>query len=90
MSCKYCQDGQMKAPVWKIAAIGDKNERYVEVNFCPNCGAPLTEPQPLTLAELEGMDGMLVWIVVTDESNFADPQDVINGWGFVRKSWVRQ
>jgi len=57
--------------------------------FCPMCGESLSEPQPLTLAELRERDGEPVYIVVLDKTVFADKDDAIDGWGLVRKSWVR-
>lgn len=44
---------------------------------------------PLTLDELKSMDGQPVWVRVIDHRNFADPKDDFDGWGMVRKSWVR-
>lgn len=32
------------------------------INFCPMCGEPLTEPEPLSLEALKQMDGDPVWI----------------------------
>lgn len=37
------------------------------VNFCPNCGEPLTQPEPLTLEQLQKMDGEPVWVKGIDE-----------------------
>jgi len=42
MNCNVCENGLLVAPVWRIAPIGVKKERYVEFNFCPNCGRKLT------------------------------------------------
>lgn len=44
---------------------------------------------PLTLEELRLMDGCPVWVEVIDHSVFADKADDFDGWGLVRKSWVR-
>jgi len=44
---------------------------------------------PLTLEELREMDGWPVWVKVLDHDAFADKADDFDGWGLVRKSWVR-
>ena len=33
-----------------------------KINFCPMCGEPLKEPEPLTLDELKARDRRPVWI----------------------------
>lgn len=46
-------------------------------------------PQPLTLEELQEMDGEPVWVMVVDHKVFADKDDDFDGWGMCRKSWAR-
>lgn len=48
-----------------------------------------TPNNPLSLEDLKNMDGQPVWVRVIDHRNFADPKDDFDGWGMVRKSWVR-
>lgn len=43
----------------------------------------------LTLEELRRMDGKPVWVHVVDHTVFADKEDDFDGYGLVRKSWVR-
>ena len=50
---------------------------------------PILRNGPLTLEELQKMKNHPVWVKVLDHSVFADPADDFNGWGMVRKSWVR-
>jgi len=45
MECKVCENGLLAAPVWRIAPIGVKKERYVEFIFCPHCGRKLTKDE---------------------------------------------
>lgn len=45
--------------------------------------------RPLSLDELKQMAGCPVWVKVIDHSVFKDPKDDFDGWGMVRKSWVR-
>lgn len=45
--------------------------------------------RPLFLDELRRMEGCPVWVKVIDHSVFKDPKDDFDGWGMVRKSWVR-
>ena len=45
--------------------------------------------RPLTVEKLQAMDGSPVWVEVIDHSVFADKADDFDGWGLVRKSWVR-
>lgn len=49
----------------------------------------MSERKPLTLEELRKMDGKPVWVHVVDHTMFADKEDDFDGYGLVRKSWVR-
>lgn len=49
----------------------------------------MSEQKTLTLEELRQMDGKPVWVHVVDHTVFADKEDDFDGYGLVRKSWVR-
>jgi len=69
MSCEYCN---------KEYGIYHKRNGYmlIEHNFCPMCGKPLKDPEPLTLEELKERDGKPVYCVGLDNNCF-------NGWCLV-------
>lgn len=68
MSCNAC------GLLYKIAGEHYGTESVIIDNkFCPNCGTPLTPPQPLTLEELRGMDGKPVWVVTLEEADLNPP-----------------
>jgi len=50
-----------------------------EAKFCPECGEPLTESQPLTLEQLREMDGQPVYIRLGDGDQFWALVTVDNG-----------
>ena len=45
--------------------------------------------RPFTLEELKNLYNCPVWVQVIDHSIFSDKRDDFDGWGMVRKSWVR-
>ena len=49
----------------------------------------MSERKSLTLEELRKMGGKPVWVRVVDHTVFADKEDDFDGYGLVRKSWVR-
>lgn len=72
MSCEFCNGEDLEYIDWGndvFASIGEKHmcinictgdldiEVEREINFCPMCGEPLTQPVPLTLEQLKQMDG---------------------------------
>lgn len=62
MNCKFCNDDTIITAVCYIP-LGDGNGTDIPMNFCPACGANLSEQEPLTLDELREMDGEPVWCV---------------------------
>ena len=72
MSCVYCEgkevlprNGDVSAlvyPYGQMIAVPEKGECSAwQIAYCPMCGAPLGEQEPLTLDELREMDGMPVY-----------------------------
>lgn len=69
MSCEYCTGWMINATAAFINCPPD-GEKTVDIlfSFCPMCGAPLTDPQPLALAELREMDGEPVWVEASPDA----------------------
>lgn len=53
----------------------------------PSCST--TNMVQLTLKQLKTMYDQPVYVKVLDHEMFADPADDFDGWGMVRRSWVR-
>lgn len=60
MNCKYCDCHFM------VLLLTEETGS----NFCPNCGEPLTQPEPLSLERLKQMDGEPVYIRTGDGEQF--------------------
>lgn len=54
MDCKKC--GCHFIITWLIC------EEDPKTIHCPNCGRPLTKPEPLSIEQLRGMDGCPIWV----------------------------
>lgn len=72
MSCEFCKDDYVDDIVCYLPT-NNGDAKSVPVNHCPNCGAPLTQPKPLTVEQLREMDGGPVydwhlqeWFVISD------------------------
>lgn len=70
MSCEYCNGTEYMyyaedhgtiacVEVVHETLVVDLYRDYAEmpIKFCPVCGSPLSDPTPLTLEQLRGMDG---------------------------------
>jgi len=72
--CEYCDDvpsryKSIRAEGSYQTAADDIYDPEIDVNFCPNCGRPLTEPKPLTLDELKQRNTP-VWVPVGDDMGY--------------------
>lgn len=67
MSCEYCEyiDDQKVLQCNHAKSCEEDREYYydeIDPLYCPMCGAPITESEPLMLEQLWQMEGEPVWI----------------------------
>lgn len=79
MSCDYCNDqhpakdcvfpdGNEQILCSRDGLFGDCYIMERKVNYCPMCGEPLSEPEPLSLEQLRQLEGEPVFI--TNQSRY--------------------
>lgn len=68
---------------WELEGISNCGSGPgVIIHFCPMCGEPLTEPQPLTLEELR--ESGMTWVWVRRLGDYPiSIRKYIDGYGFV-------
>lgn len=81
MSCKVCEDYLSSYPIWYYREMPDWHT-HERSKFCPNCGEPLTQPEPLSLEQLRQMDGEPVYLIRV-ESDKEKHNTIKEGWYLV-------
>lgn len=69
MTCDYCDRAvRIIAAAWyeDSRVTPDKQPKNFEAKFCPNCGEPLAEPEPIDFETLKDMNDTLVYVVLPE------------------------
>lgn len=83
MSCKYDHE----YPVW---CYQEKEEcrTHEKADYCPSCGSPLSDPTPLTMEELRGMDGKKISVIRLVKESVTKPDfDNPEEWTVDNDKW---